>query len=273
MKKINLLKKKKEKENFFHRKEMGIINTDTEFEAVEAYKSLRTNITFSMSQREHKRILFTSAVPMEGKTSTICNFAVVLAQAGYKVLLIDGDMRQSRVHSYFKMAKGKHGLSSVLSTGKLENCSVDSGYPNLTLMFAGMTPPNPAELLEGKFAQQFFDGVEEYFDYVLVDTPPVGIMTDALILKKYDFSMVLVSRESYSDHRDVQAAIKAIQMVGGDLIGSVLIGSKSALASKKDGYKYGYKYYGYADASSRAASNAKSGVLAGTLGEKNVGDK
>lgn len=121
-----------------------------------------------------------------------------------------------------------------------------------------MTPPNPAELLEGKYAQQFFDGVDEYFDYVLVDTPPVGIMTDALILKKYDFSMVLVSREGYSDHRDVQMAIKAIQMVGGDLIGSVLIGSKSALASKKDGYKY----YGYADASSKAHANANAGLSA-----------
>lgn len=242
----------KKREKDFHRKEIGIVDMENEFEVVEAYKLLRTNITFSMSQREHKRILFTSSVPMEGKTTTICNFAVVLAQAGYRVLLIDGDMRNPRVHKNFGLTNTKHGFSSVLSTGVCDDSIVESKYKNLSLMFAGITPPNPTELLEGRYTAAFFDEVEKYFDYVLVDTPPITFMTDALILKKYDFSMVLVMREGYSDHREVQKSMKSIKMVGGDLIGSVLIGSKNAFVSaKKDKYGYNYRYgYGYNNAKS-----------------------
>ena len=236
----------KKKIKHAHRAEIGIVNTNVEFEVTEAFKSLRTNITFSMSQREHKRILFTSSVPMEGKTSTICSFAVILAQAGYKVLLIDGDMRASRVHHYFGSTKTKEGLSTVLSTGNIDKCIYKSQYPNLDLMFAGMTPPNPAELLEGKYTESFLEEMEKYYDYILLDTPPINLLTDALIMKKYYFSMVMVIRENYSDHRDVQKAMKAIELVGGDLIGSVLIGSKNAFISKKkDGYGYDYGYYGY----------------------------
>ena len=232
------------KQTLNDRRNMGIIDTEREFEATEAYKSLRTNITFSMSQREHKRILFTSSVPMEGKTSTISNFAVILAQTGYKVLLIDADMRMSRLHQYFGVPKGQYGLSSVLSTGNFDKSIIESKYENLSLMLAGLTPPNPTELLEGKYTKAFFDKVEEYFDYILVDTPPINMMTDALILKKYDFSMVLVARESFSDHRNIQKAIKNIEMVGGDLIGMVLIGSQEMSTNKKEGYGYGYYGYG-----------------------------
>ncbi len=237
--------KKKPKE--FHRQILKPIDTEKEFEAGEAFKALRTNITFSMSQREHKRILFTSSVPAEGKTSTICNFAIVLAQTGSKVILIDGDMRNPKVHKIFGYHKTRKGLSTVLSTGSFEGSVVNSKYENLDLMFAGMTPPNPTELFEGKYAESFFDKLEQYYDYVLVDTPPVNLITDALVLNKYNFATIMVLREGYSDHREIQKAIKSIQLVGSDLIGAILIGSNHALtAVKKEGYGYGYRYgYGY----------------------------
>ena len=225
---------------------MKPIDVEKEFEATEAFKALRTNVVFSMNQRDHKRIFFTSSVPNEGKTSTICNFAIILAQTGAKVLLIDGDMRNPKVHRIFNHKKPKEGLSTVLSTGNLEGTIIKSKYENLYLMFAGMTPPNPTELLGGKYAEEVFNTLEDAYDYVLVDTPPINLITDALVLNKYNFSMVMVIRESYSDHREIQKALKSAELVGTDVIGTVLIGSTHALtAVKKDGYGYGYGYGGY----------------------------
>ena len=215
-----------------------------EFEMTEALKALRTNIMFSMNQREHKRIIYTSAVPMEGKTSTSVNFSVILAQTGAKVVLIDADMRKPSVHKILGIGKPERGLSNVLSDGKLENALIQSGYENLSVMLAGPQPPNPAELLGGKYIEVLFSYLEKRFDYIVIDTPPVNIITDALVLAEHNCSFVLVAHENFSDHREVRRALKSIELVNGDLIGAVLVNSNHAISSSRkggDGYYYGYK--------------------------------
>lgn len=224
------------------RKNLRPVNLERDFELREALKTLRTNIMFCISQREKRRILFTSAVPMEGKSSLIVDFAIVLAQTGAKFVLVDGDMRQPNVHRILKCPRKKRGLSSALAYREAEIEITETGYPNLSLLQAGAQPPNPTELLGGIYMEELLQRLETRFDYILLDTPPVNLVADALEASKYNFGIIMVIRENYSEHREFQEALKAVERVGGDLMGAVLVESKHAIQSGKSGY--GYHGYG-----------------------------
>ncbi len=220
------------------------INTEKEFRTTEALKALRTNIIFSMNQREHKRLIFTSAVPMEGKTETAVNFSIILAQTGARVVLIDADMRKPNIHKMFRIKKGCRGLAEVLNENNVQDAVMQTKYENLFLLLAGEhLPPNPAELLGGRYIETMMKILEDNFDYIIIDTPPVNIITDALVLTKCFCSFIMVMREGYSDHKEVKKALKSLELVNADLIGAVLVGSGCMDVSSKNRYgKYHYEY-------------------------------
>ena len=234
---------KKRAKKKMQRKIFKPVDPSKEFEFMEALKTFRTNVEFCLKQRENNRIVVTSAVPMEGKTAVSVNFAITLAQTGAKVVLIEGDMRKPSMHKVFGIERTDKGLSSILSEGSFEEAVRNTPYKNLCLILAGSKPPNPAELMGGKYMGPMLEMLEKKFDYIVIDTPPVNLITDALVIAKYKCSYILVARENYSDHREVKRTMRSLQLVGADIMGGVLVNSSHAISSTKKGG--GYYYYGY----------------------------
>ena len=147
----------------------------------EAYRTLRTNIQFSNIDNELKCICVTSSGPSEGKTTTSCNLAETFAQSGKRVLLIDGDLRKPRVHKAFQL-RGMKGLTNVLSgQAKLEEVTQVVGS-NLNVIPCGPIPPNPSELISSNRMKELIEYLKERYDLIIIDAPPVGVVTDSAIL-------------------------------------------------------------------------------------------
>ncbi|PWM46567.1 MAG: exopolysaccharide biosynthesis protein [Clostridiales bacterium] len=227
-------------------RDFSAMNEDDQFAYVESFKTLRTNLMFGLAQREDKRILLTSSLPSEGKTITAFSLSIALAQTGVRVLIVDADMRSPKIHRYIRQ-KNDIGLSAVLSgTCEINSAVVPTEYENLWVMKAGQLPPNPAELLEGRYAEKMFLELQEKFDYVIYDTPPVNLVSDALSIAKKSTAILFVVREGSSTHEELKKSLRAIEQANLDLIGIVLNDSKIEKSSKYYKRKYGYGYgYGY----------------------------
>ncbi|SHG02989.1 CpsD/CapB family tyrosine-protein kinase [Ornithinibacillus halophilus] len=188
----------------------------------EQYRTLRTNIEFSSVDEKLQTILVTSAGPGEGKTSTISNLAVVYAQQGKKVLLVDADLRKPAVHYTFRI-DNINGLSNILvgdmSVAEAVN---DGGVPGLDVISSGPIPPNPSELLGSNKMKKFLDLVKGNYDIVLIDTPPVIAVTDAQILANHCDGAILVVRSKHAEYEAVNKAIDLIKPAKAKLLGTVL---------------------------------------------------
>ena len=226
---------------------------DVAFGYVEAYKSLRTNINFISSTENVKSIVVTSALPRESKSNVSINLAVSLATEGKKVILLDCDLRKPAIHSYLYMGRNVRGLTDVLS-GK---CSLDEAIGEIEdlgiyVLPAGAIPPNPSEMLAQEKMQKVVDELKEKFDFVIVDAPPISIVTDAAVLGKYVDGAVLVVRSKFASRDAVELAKKKLMDVDVKILGAVITrfeakkSAKSGYYSYGYGYDYGYKYgYGY----------------------------
>ena len=205
----------------------------------EAYRTLRTNLQFSTVDHELQTILVTSPNAAEGKTTTICNLAVSFAQIGKKVLIIDGDLRRPRLHTYLGVSNTV-GISNVLT----QNLSVQEAMKETVLdihvLTCGPIPPNPAELLNSNRLKELLNQLKQHFDIILIDTPPVGVVTDAAILSTLvdGTLMVIASHQTESDQ--AVRAMKLLQTVGAKVLGTVL----TKVPADRKGY-YGYQYYEY----------------------------
>ncbi|GAB7387955.1 CpsD/CapB family tyrosine-protein kinase [Bacillaceae bacterium] len=202
----------------------------------EAYRTLRTNIQFAGVDREVKSILVTSSAPSEGKSTTIANLAVVLAQAEKRVVLIDADLRKPMIHHFFH-CPSMPGLSHLL-TGqrKLDEVKIPSFVKGLELIPSGPIPPNPAELLGSQRMRQLLQELSAEYDHVLVDAPPVLAVTDAQLLASQVDGVLLVV---HAGKTDKEAAVKAKELlvnVQAKILGVVLNGRKI----KGEGYYYYY---------------------------------
>ena len=229
-----------------------ITQTDPKNPAAEAYRVIRTSIQFAQAGKSLKTIALTSCTPNEGKSTTIANLAVVLTQAGKSVLLIDCDMRNPTVHKNFKLSN-KVGLSSCISMGTaLADAVQETGIENLDALTGGVIPPNPSELLGSERMQHILARAEEEYDYVLLDTPPVLPVTDALVLSRMVDGVILVL---YSGEIKVEMArdVKT-QLVnaGANILGVVL----NKVRSEHHGYGYGYYYY-YGHEGTRGGDNGR----------------
>jgi succinoglycan biosynthesis transport protein ExoP len=204
----------------------------------ENVRAVRTNLLFMSPDRPFRRLLITSAQPGEGKTTVASALAIAMAQAGQRVILVDCDLRRPRLHKIFAIQSGRSSLSeSLLDPEHLDLSSTRTELPRLSILPAGPTPPNPAELLQSEAFRHLLTRLDDEFDLVLLDSPPL-VVTDAAILATRVDGSVMVVRRGHSDRRDVLRAKRAILDVGGSLIGAVLNGVREA--DGRYGYGYGY---------------------------------
>lgn len=230
-----IFKKKTQKSNSFSRN--LITQTDPRSPISEQYKTIRTNIQFSVTDSEIRSIVVTSSGPEEGKSTTIANLAVVFAQQGKKVLLVDADMRKPTVHYTFRL-DNIFGLTNILTKQrKLSDTYQATEIDNLYVLSCGPIPPNPAELLASQAMDELLKDAYQTFDMILFDTPPVLAVTDAQILASKANGTILVV---HSQKTITDAAIKAkelLQSANSKLLGVVLNQRK-----QKDSHYY--YYYG-----------------------------
>lgn len=183
-----------------------ITKIDPKSPVSEQYRTIRTNLQFASIDRELRTIMVTSSNPAEGKSTTIANLAVVLAQQGNRVLLIDADMRKPSVHYTFRCPNTK-GLTSVLTKqASLEDAVYASDVDNLYLLTSGPIPPNPSELLSSKAMELLLRSTKIPYDIVLLDTPPILHVTDSQVLANICDGAVLVVS---SGKTEIDAAVKA----------------------------------------------------------------
>lgn len=206
----------------------------------EAYKTLRTNIQFSSFDNKIQTIVATSSGPGEGKTTTVSNFAVTLAQSGYKTILIDCDQRKPKVHKMFNLSN-QVGISNILiGETSMDEAIQKTQVENLSVLPSGTRPPNPAELLASTKMQKFINLLKEKYDYIIIDTPPVIMVTDAQILSRYADGCLLIIASGEADRHMAAKAKELMQKVDAKILGVVL----NKLDTSNKGY-YGYYYHYY----------------------------
>ncbi|MBN9163375.1 MAG: polysaccharide biosynthesis tyrosine autokinase [Myxococcales bacterium] len=202
----------------------------------ELYRLIRTNLLFADANRRLRRVLVTSAVPQDGRTFTAINLATVMAQCeDKKVLLIDCDLRATRVASALGM--GEHaGLTDVvLGAATLDEAIQSTHIPNLRVLCAGPMPPSPAELLGGRRFQEILDACSERFDWVIIDSPPAGLVSDPVILAKACDGAIVVVRSKHTTYNQLARAERALADGSPTVVGVVLSGTEQSDA----GYGYG----------------------------------
>ena len=215
---------------------MFVVEKQPKSIAAESYRTLRTNIQYSSFDKEYRTIVVTSSEPGEGKTITSGNLALALAQGENKVLLIDCDMRKPSIHKNFRISN-ESGLSELLLHKKTMEDISWKYNDNLTLIPAGKVPPNPSEMLGSRVMGTFLDEMKKHFDYIVMDTPPLGAVTDAQVLSTKVDGTILVVKAGSTKKDVVMNSVNLIKKVNGNLIGTVLNGVE------KSNNKY-YYYYG-----------------------------
>jgi len=209
-------------------------------QAAEAYRVLRTNLQFSSFDREIKTIVITSAIPGEGKTTTIANLAITFAQSGSKVLLVDTDLRKPRVHKVFGLDNTK-GITTLISQHEtIESCVCSIGIDNLDIICCGPIPPNPSELIGSNAMKELIEKFKEQYDVILFDSAPVGTVTDASILGAICDGVILVTKSEAADIDRVKRAKEMLINVNANILGVVL----NSINIKNQNSYYYYQYYG-----------------------------
>lgn len=206
----------------------------------ESYRTLRTNIQFSSFDKDIKTIVVTSSAPGEGKSTTVGNLALVMAQSGKRVLLIDADLRKPTVHKKFKLSN-QTGLTNILIEDKNPFEVIQKYSDNLYILTSGILPPNPAEVVASNKLRNFINEMKNHFDYILLNSPPVIAVTDAQILSSFLDGVILVVSSGEAEKELVKKSKDLLDKVNANIIGVVL--NKLELKSRK-GYGYYYYYYG-----------------------------
>jgi capsular exopolysaccharide synthesis family protein len=212
----------------------------------EAFRALRTSLIFSSGTRQQRVIAVTSAQPLEGKTTTACNLAMALAVGGSRVLLVDADMRRPGLHKTLGV-KNDAGLSHLLvGRARSREAIQRTPYSNLWVLTAGRTPPNPSELLSSDRMRQLLESLGQGpFDWVIVDTPPVLAVTDAVILTPSVAGVVFVLGADMTRRRIAERAVETMMTSGPRVLGVVL--NRVDVERNKFYYArfYGYQYKSY----------------------------
>lgn len=209
----------------------------------EAYKSLRTNVKFISTTENAKSFVITSALQMESKSNVSTNLAITLAEEGKKVVLVDCDFRKPTIHRFLELHLNGHGVTNVL----MGECTlVDALHHaekwNIDVIPVGTIPPNPTELLSTGEMQKMLTKLEDIYDYVIIDTPPISVVTDAAIIGGMADGVFLVVRSDFAPVEMVQLAKKKLEDVHVKIYGIIL----SRFNAKKTGHQSGY-YYSYND--------------------------
>lgn len=217
--------KNNQEQSSFMAQRRQILNKNTNFAIQEAYKSLRTNINFCIRGQKCKRFCLTSGAAGEGKSITLLNLAISIAQTGKKVLLIDADLRRPAI-ARLLVEKATPGLSEVLTGDVQEEEAIrKEAYPNLDILFSGEIPPNPSEILSSERMQELIESCSEKYDYILVDVPPVGMVTDACIVANLLDGVLLLVWQNRSQKDMVRKAVSNLRLTGANILGFIMNGT------------------------------------------------
>ncbi len=241
------IKKKNHNPSFSVDENRKTLHQNLDFTATEQYKLLRTNLGFTLPAGEKCPVIgVTSSIRGEGKSTTSINLSYVLAEKGSRVLLIDGDLRLPSVAKKMELDQ-KKGLTDFLmgEGGDLEEFKsslLDTWY----VMTSGTIPPNPSELLGSSRMQDLLTEFRKSFDYIVLDLPPVNLVSDAMSIAGYITGMVVVAREEYIEKKDLKACFRQLELSNVKVLGCVMTCAKRKSGSYGKYSKYKrYKYYGH----------------------------
>ena len=204
----------------------------------ESYRGIRTSIEFSNLDKEVKVINITSSMQNEGKSTVTANLAVSFANLDKRVLIMEGDLRNPSIHRMFNISN-INGLTDILLDNKgFPECVHCTDIKNLHVLTCGPIPPNPSEILSSKKMKEFINEVKEHYDYIFIDTPPIGIVTDAGIISNYSDGAIFVVGSKQCDIEMAKIAKQRLEGVGAHIIGAVL----NKFEAEGNSYNY-YNYY------------------------------
>lgn len=221
----------------------SVLDRNAPFMFVEAYKTLRTNLDFVSSASKAKSIVVTSALPEESKSTTSINLALTLAGSGHSVVIVECDLRKPTLRRYLTLERGTKGLSSLLSgSATLEECLLKVESLGISVIHAGTIPPNPSELLNQERMRELIQTLKQHFDYVILDAPPVTVVTDAAVVGRMADGALLVVRSQYAPAKTVRLAKQRLEAVNVKILGAVLTRFNVKKSGWRSGYDYGDKY-------------------------------
>lgn len=231
----------------------ALLSNRSDFYLREAYKTLRTNVTFSLADVDGSKVIaVSSSAQSEGKSITGANLALSFAQAGQRVLLIDCDLRKPKIARLLSMSAENGLVNALMDATKLEESIVPYGDTKLDVLLCGTIPPNPSELLGSERMKELLVFLREQYDYIVLDTPPINVVTDAVVLRSVVDGYLFVVRANQSERGEILHALDQLDYAQAKVLGFVLNGvaleSTSYGYSKKRYRRYGYgryKKYGY----------------------------
>lgn len=218
-----------------------IVHNDPKSPIAEAYRNIRTNMQFANLDRNLKTIMITSSTQGEGKTTTISNVAISLSTLGKKVIIIDSDLRRPRIHKAFNLTNNKGLTDALLENSSYKEYIQKGPGENLYILTAGQIPPNPSEMLSSNSMKKLIEEIKEEYDYVLIDAPPVVIVTDAAIISTFADGVILVCASGEAEIEIIKRAKENLQKVNANILGVVI--NKLPLDNSKS-YSYYSYYYG-----------------------------
>ncbi len=218
-----------------------LVDDDTPFVITEAFRNLMNNVSFAVPKKTGcgKVICVSSCVPGEGKSTVSANLALTYARSGYRTILVDCDMRKPRISSIFHL-RAKNCIISYLSGQcNLEDAVIKGAFENLDILPCSRSAPNPTTLLHNEVFDILIKKLSEQYEYIIIDTPPANVVSDAVIIAKNTDGIVLVTRKYITNHKLIKKVLAQIEFSDCRFLGFVWNG---ATLMRSEKYKYGYSY-------------------------------
>ena len=244
---MGFFNKKAKKHSFISDDRKSTLHKNLNFTATEQYKLLRTNLDFTLPENESCPVIgVTSSTRGEGKSTTAINLAYVLAEKGKRVLLIDGDLRIPTIGKKLNV-ESPIGLTDLLMGKGAQVCEFQSSLlKNWYILPSGDIPPNPSELLGSRRMEAILSDLKEKFEYIVIDLPPVNIVSDALSISSFITGMIVIIREDYTEKRELENCFRQLSLSNVKVLGCVINEAKTGNGSYSKYKKYKYytsKYY------------------------------
>lgn len=224
-----------------------VIGPESASQLLASYAKLRMNVVFACENKTIRTLLISSAVPGEGKSTIAANLAVSFSMDGERVLLVDCDMRKPKQSSTFRLEPDRPGLSDMLAglAGR-DDVIVREVREGLDILPSGTIPPNASELLHSPTMINFLRDMQDEYDRILLDMPPINVLIDSLTLTEIDAGMLFITRCDYSDHREIRKALSSAEFAKINVLG-IIMNCASRTSDGYYNYRYYGKYYGYYD--------------------------
>lgn len=254
---MSLLTRRIKKQLSFQQGNTHLLSEESPFAIQEAYKTIRTNIMFSLPEEKCKKIVVTSSVQAEAKSTTVVNLGIAFAQNNSRVLVIDCDLRRPVISSQLNVAQTP-GLSNYL----VGLCRAEDAIRHLSngldVIPSGDIPPNPSELLGSEKMQKLLKSLEDSYEYILIDSPPVTAVSDAVILANQTSGVIVIARQGFATQETVSETLEKLRFSEANILGFILTDVKNEKRRHFGKGNYGYQNrYSYAYSSAGTSSDKK----------------